>query len=381
MLEDKKIAIVYDWIDKWGGVERVLLTLHEMFPQATFYTSYTDSSTAPWSKELSIQSSFIQRLPVFLKKSRIYSLLLYPFAFESFDFSSYDLVISVTSSFAKSIITKPGTVHICYLLTPTRFLWTHTSEYIQNDFQKTSSGLFRNYLKKWDLVSSQRPDRMISLSDTAKKRCRTYYKRDSQVIYPPFDIDYWNKIKSRITNNKLQINFKFQISNKTKYFLVVSRLEPYKKVDLAIAVFNRLPVKTLVVVGVGSQEHYLKKSANKNIVFVPYVSDEELAYLYSNAEALLMPQEEDFGYVSLEAQFFGCPVIAFEKGGATETITVNKTGLFFHSQDSESLSKTLDQFHTISYNFKLQTQKFGPENVKQFGAEIFKKKFLEAITE
>ena len=373
MLENKKIAIIYDWIDKWGGVERVLLTLHELFPQAEFYTSYFDPQTASWAKDISIRTSFIQKLPHIIKKNRILSLLLYPFAFESLNFNSYDLVISVTSSFAKSVITKPQTKHVCYLLTPARFLWSHENEYVGNSIQKIFNQPFVNYLKRWDLVASQRPDYIISLSDTVQRRCKKYYKRDSQVIYPPFDIKYWQDIKSQIPNSKFQINSKYQILN-TKYFLVVSRLEQYKKVDLAVQSFNRLELP-LIIVGKRSKQNYLKKIAKKNITFVPYVSDGELGLLYSKAEALIMPQEEDFGYVSLEAQFFGCPVITYEKGGARETILPGKTGLFFSAQNPQSLCKTLEQFHTISYNLKLDTQKLGPKNTERFSKKRFINRF------
>ncbi len=373
MLDDKKIAIVYDWIDKWGGVERVLLALHKMFPHAKFYTSYYDTSSAQWAKDLSLQASFIQKLPSFIKKSRFFSLPLYPFAFESFDFSSYDLVISVTSSFSKAIITKPNTRHICYLLTPTRFLWSHVQEY-QNDLQKNISSLYSDYLKKWDLVASQRPDKIISISETVTKRCKKYYRRDSKVIYPPFDIEYWNNINLKIKNQRSKPKFKDQ-----KYFLVVSRLELYKRVDLTIQTFNHLPSENLIVVGQGTQEKKLKDMAGKNIEFIPYVSDEELARLYSQAEALIMPQEEDFGYVSLEAQFFGCPVIAFDRGGARETVLANKTGLFFSEQTISSLSFTLEQFHTISYNLKASTRRWGVVNVERLDRKKFIEKFYTVI--
>ncbi len=373
MLDDKKIAIIYDWIDKWGGVERVLLALHKMFPHAKFYTSYYDTSSAQWAKDLSLQASFIQKLPSFIKKSRFFSLPLYPFAFESFDFSSYDLVISVTSSFSKAIITKPNTRHICYLLTPTRFLWSHVQEY-QNDLQKNISSLYSDYLKKWDLVASQRPDKIISISETVTKRCKKYYRRDSKVIYPPFDIEYWNNINLKIKNQRSKPKFKDQ-----KYFLVVSRLELYKRVDLTIQTFNHLPSENLIVVGQGTQEKKLKDMAGKNIEFIPYVSDEELARLYSQAEALIMPQEEDFGYVSLEAQFFGCPVIAFDRGGARETVLANKTGLFFSEQTISSLSFTLEQFHTISYNLKASTRRWGVVNVERLDRKKFIEKFYTVI--
>jgi len=377
MLKTKRIAIVYDWIDKWGGVERVLLTLHEMFPEAVFYTSYFDKEKADWAKDLKIKTSFLQIFPDFIKKSRILSFIFYPFAFESFDFSEYDLVISVTSSFAKAIITQPGTRHICYLLTPTRYLWSHEKDYLNN---KLISYLVRGYLdniRQWDFVSAQRPDKIISISETVRNRCLRYYKRGSKVIYPGFDIDYWQEIKSKIINSKSQINPKYKILN-TKYFLVVSRLEPYKKINLAIKVFNKLN-KPLVIVGEGSEEKKLKQMAGKNITFLSKLSDIELGNLYSKAQALIMPQEEDFGYVSLEAQFFGCPVIAYKKGGTIETVIDGKTGLFFDHQSEQSLRRTIERFNKIKYNLRTKVKELGIKNVEKFGKKIFEKRILESI--
>lgn len=173
---DRKIAIVYDWIDKWGGVERVLLTLHKIFPEAVFYTSYFDPENAGWAKDLKIKTSFIQSLPGFIKNSRIASLPFYPFAFESFNFNEYDLVISVTSSFAKSIITQPKTKHICYLLTPTRFLWSHQKDYFKKNI---INNYYLKKLKDWDFVTTRRPDKIISISQTVAKRCLKYYHRQT----------------------------------------------------------------------------------------------------------------------------------------------------------------------------------------------------------
>ena len=201
----KKIAIVYDWIDKWGGVERVLLVLHEMFPKATFFTSVYNPLRAAWAKRLKIKTSFMQGLPGFIKKQRIISTPLYPFAFESFNFNEFDLVISVTSSFAKSIITQPGTLHVCYLLTPARFLWSHEKDYIRSPLARFLLGGYLDYLKSWDKTSAQRPDKIISISGAVKNRAKKYYGRDSGMIYPPFDTDYWLKIKSEIQSTKSEI--------------------------------------------------------------------------------------------------------------------------------------------------------------------------------
>src|SRR3989338_7774346 len=191
-----KTAIVYDWIDKWGGVERLLLTLSEIFPDADFYTSIYDPIKAPWAKDLNIKTSYMQRLPDKIKKNRILSIPFYPFAFENFNFNNYDLVISVTSSFAKGIITKPETKHICILLTPPRFLWLYSHLYIPADYQSLFWG-YLQYLKKWDLAAANRPDKIISISKTVQKRTKKIYNRDSEVIYPPFDFSYWGKIKQQ----------------------------------------------------------------------------------------------------------------------------------------------------------------------------------------
>lgn len=378
MFENLKIAIVYDWIDKWGGVERVLLTLHEMFPSAQFYSSYVDREKATWAKDISIRTSFIQKLPVFIKKNRLLSFFLYPYAFESFDFSEYDLVISVTSSFAKSIITKPNTLHICYLLTPTRFLWVYPEVYLKNKIAKILAVPIIKSLRNWDLITSQRPDQVISISETVKLRCKKYYKRDSEVIYPPFDGEYWKGIqnlKFKIRND----NFKFKIINGKKYFLVVSRLEPYKRIDLVVEVFKKRMDLNLIIVGDGTEKNNLKKQAGKNIYFLEKISDEELGLLYSKAEALIMSQEEDFGYAALEAQFFSCPVIAFGKGGAKETIMEGITGIFFDEQSVNSIAGTLERFEKIAYNLKADTKKFGVNQVKKFDRHEFEERFVQFV--
>ncbi len=372
MLSDKKIAIVYDWIDKWGGVERVLLTLHEIFPQAKFYTSYINPQGGNWAKDLNIKTSFIQQLPAFIKNNRIRSLPFYPLAFERYDLNNYDIVISVSSSFAKSVIAKPGTFHISYLLTPTRFLWIYP-EFYTNNWRKILFSPFINHLKSWDYTAAQRPDKIISISQTVADRCRRFYQRKSTVIYPPFDIDYWSKIKSQVPSSKFQTNSKIQIPK--KYYLVVSRLEPYKKIDLVVQSFNRLHSE-LIIVGEGTQEDKLKKMAGRNIMFLNRLTDEELAWLYQHAEALIMPQEEDFGYTAVEAQFFGCPVIAYRKGGAVETIVEGKTGIFFDIQNTGALEKALARFHTISYNLKESTGLQGVKNAEKFSKIKFISNFL-----
>ena len=410
MLEKQKIAITYDWIDKWGGVERVLLTLNEMFPQAEFYTSYYDSEKASWAKNLEIKTSFIQRFPSFIRKSRLASFPFYPYAFESFDFTDYDIVISVTSAFAKSIITRPGTLHICYLLTPTRYLWSDIKLYFPNKIIRSLLSCYLTKLREWDFIAAQRPDHIISISETVADRCKKYYKRNSEVIYPPFDIKYWDKIKSEI--RKMSFRPKWRNAPKIiarndkggKYFLVVSRLEPYKRVDLMIkALTKEVPIRSrprppryaksygqasnigngnktnLVIVGEGSELQKLKNTASDNVLFLNKLTDTELGYLYNNAEALIMPQEEDFGYVSLEAQFFGCPVIAYKKGGASETVIEGKTGIFFEDQSVECLNNALRKYNMVKYRLKRSTKEIGQKNVESYSKKIFINKFKNLI--
>jgi len=366
----KKVAIVYDWIDKWGGVERVLLFLHRLFPQAIFFTSYYDEKKAQWAKGISIKTSFIQRLPDFIKKNRILSLPFYPFAFESFNFGEFDLVISVTSSFAKGIITLPKTFHLCYLLTPPRFLWTHQKEYRLEGWKKIFIWPYLAYLKKWDLAAAWRPDKIVAISKTVASRCFFYYQREAKVIYPPFDIEYWKKKEEE---QKQKNNFYHPIF-KERFYLLVSRFEPYKKIELAIEVFNRLG-RILVVVGEGSLEKKLKKMAKKNIVFLKKLSDGELSMVYKKAYALIMPQEEDFGYTALEGLFFQLPVIAYGRGGVTEIVENGKTGVFFERQKEKELREAIERMDKIRYNLIINLKKL--KDNKNFWNKFSQERFIK----
>lgn len=370
--EKTSIAIVYDWLDKWGGIERVLLNLKDIFPQAIFFSSYQNTERAAWSKKFNVRTSFINSLPPFIKNSRLLSMPFYPFAFESFDFTSFNIVLSVSSSFAKSIITRPETLHICYLLTPTRFLFNDYDIYLKNSPAPYFSKFYLERLKKWDIIASSRPDFYISISKNVSARIKKCYKKDSTVIYPPFDIDYWNGIKLKAKSDKIKIEEK-------DFFLIVSRLEPYKRVELAIEVFNKL-YKNLIVVGTGSQENKLKKMAKSNIVFKKNLSDLGLATLYQNAQALIMPQEEDFGMVSLEAQFFGLPIIAYKSGGAMETVIENKTGICFPIQDHENLARAIEKFEKMSYTLKQSTKIDGQKNTSRFSSDKFRTQILNFIS-
>lgn len=346
-----KIALVYDWLDSWGGAERVLLEFNRLFPQAPIYTSLYRPKGALFAQKLpEIRTSFLQKFS-FLGHRLLAPLI--PLAFESFDFSNFDLVISISSFAAKGIITKPPTKHIGYLLTPTRFLW-YPDQYRGRVFPK----VINDYLKNWDKVAAQRPDKIIAISQTVQDRCRQIYKRESQLIYPPVD-------------NKFLVPS--QARAKKKFFLIVSRLEPQKKVDLAIETFNDLGWP-LIIIGTGSWEKRLKRMAKKNIRFLGKVSDQKLTKYYQEAQALIFPQEEDFGLVSLEAQASKTPVIAFNRGGATETVKKGQTGCFFYPQSSLALKKALLKWSQNGYN----TKSFYPW-VKNFSQERFVSSWQELI--
>ena len=361
-----KTAIVYDRVNKFGGAERVLLALNELFPDAPLYTAVYSPQKASWAKVFpKVIPSWLQKIPLASDRHEHFPYLM-PLVFESFDFSEFDLVISVTSEAAKGIITKPKTKHICYLLTPTRYLWSHYDFYFNKPpssfkaypFMKTLSKPIVNYLRSWDKVAAYRPDEVIAISTAVKKRIKRYYNRDSKVIFPPVETEKFISLK--------------KVKEKD-YYLFVSRLVPYKRPDLAIEAFNELGL-SLIVIGDGSEEQKLKAKAKPNIKFINYLTDEKLAGYYQRTRGLIFPQEEDFGIVALEAQAAGTPVIAFKAGGALDTIIEGKTGIFFEKQNKQSLIRAVK---------KMEKTRFRREdlvnNAQKYSKEVFKKEFRKFV--
>lgn len=351
------VALVYDRVNKWGGAERVLLALHELFPSAPLYTSVYNSHTAEWAGIFDVKTSFLQNFPLALTHHESYAVLM-PLAFESMSFEECDLVISVTSESAKGIITRPETKHICYCLTPTRYIWSGYDEYFGNSLLRFASWPAISYLRSWDLIASARPDMYIAISKEVQGRIYKYYNRDSTVIYPPVLLEEKKQAKTS--------NTKYKIPN-TKYYLVVSRLVPYKRVDIAINACNTLEVP-LVIVGTGSQESYLKSIAGRTIRFVGNLTDEELVGYYKGCSALIFCGNEDFGLTILEAQSSGKPVIAFKGGGSLETIMEGKTGAFFSPKSTDALVGLLRQFKPEAYSAMdciKQAEKFSKSRFKE----------------
>lgn len=352
------VALVYDRVNKWGGAERVLLALHRMFPDAPIFTSVYNSQNASWAKRFKVRPSFIQKLPFADRHHELYPCLM-PIAFESFNFDEYDLVISVTSEAAKGILTKPQTKHLCYLLTPTRYLWSGYSEYFQNPAFRFLTRPLVRYLRMWDQVAAERPDMMVAISREVQARIQKYYKRETEVLYPPVTL---------MDKGTRQEN--------PAYFLVVSRLSkqtPYKRVDLAIDVVTQMNLP-LHVVGDGNLLNALRARAGNTVTFLGNLSDKELIKEYQGARGLIFPGREDFGLVMVEAQQFGVPVIAYDKGGAAEIVTHGKTGVLFSSQSKKGLREALALFETMRFDRATLNK-----NAKQFSFEEFQKQLQRLI--
>lgn len=358
-----KVALVYDRVNKIGGAERVLAALHEIYPEAPLYTAVYHPGNAPWAKGWEVRPSFVDHFPLASSTHELYPWLM-PLAFESFEFTKFNVVITVTSAEAKGIITKPETLHLCYCLTPTRYLWIDSEIY-----QKSIPALLRplskpffSYLRTWDKIASQRPDEIIAISKTVQTRIKAQYNRDSSLIYPPVAVDRFNTKRQ-----------KGKSPMETDYFLVVSRLVPYKRVDLAIRACNRLRLP-LVVVGKGLEARRLKTQAGPTIKFVAELTEEQLVLYYQRCRALIFPQEEDFGIAVVEAQAAGKPVIAFKKGGATEIIRTGKTGIFFSRQTEDSLIQAIRRFESTRFSeseCKKNAQRFSKnEFIKSFSQKV-----------
>ena len=328
-----KVAIVHDWLVNYGGAESVVESILKLFPNADIFTLvYDKKKIAPHFQANRIITSKIQGLPF---ATKLYTKLLrfMPAAFESFDFSNYDLIISSSSSCAKGIISPVDVPHIAYIHTAMRYAWD-----LFFDYYKTSSFITRFFMNRWipelrlwDYVSSQRISTIVANSKYISKRIKKFWARSSLVIYPPVHTEKFSVLKNPSND----------------YYLAFSRLVSYKRIDLAVKACKDLK-KRLVVIGSGGEEKKLKELAKgANITFTGRLSDKDIIPYLQNCKALLFCAEEDFGIIPLEVQSCGRPVIAFAKGGAKETVIEKKTGLFFYEQTTESLKNAIEEFEQL----------------------------------
>jgi glycosyltransferase involved in cell wall biosynthesis len=355
-----KIALVHDYLVQNGGAEKVLEAFCEIFPYAPIYTLvYNEKLMHGSFSDKNIHTSFLQRVPFAAGRHRIFPQFM-PFAIEQFDFSAYDIVLSDSSSFAKGIVTGPNTLHICYMHTPMRFAWDDCQKYNRDfyfpSFIKKIVPFFMNYIRMWDRVSAERPDKIIANSNFIKRRIAKYFRRESVVINPPVDIS------------------NFEISQeKDDYFLVAGRLMAYKRFDIAIEAFNELGLP-LKVIGRGPELKRLQKKAKSNIEFLGRVSDEELRKNFSRCQAFIFPQEEDFGIMAIEAMASGTPLIAYRGGDIEEHMQEGKSGIFFSRQTATDLISAVRKFKSCDYDPKIIR-----ESTLRFDKEVFKAKIEEYI--
>ncbi|TAK34512.1 MAG: glycosyltransferase family 4 protein [Chloroflexota bacterium] len=355
-----KIAFAHDYLYEYGGAERVLEVLHEVWPEAPVYTSIfdPDAISAP-IREMDVHTTFLQRLPRATRLAKHY-FFLYPLAFEQLDLRQYDVVLSISSYMSKAVLTTERARHICYCLTPPRFLWGYETYLHRSSFNplaRIALPFLTSGVRLWDKIAADRVDQFVSISRTVQARVAKAYRRPSEVIYPPVDT----------------AAFRQSSHSPGQYFLVVSRLGGYKRVDLAVTAFTELGLP-LKIVGTGGELARLRGMAGPTVEFLERVPDAELTRLYQGCRALIFPGEEDFGLVLLEAQAAGRPVIAYAAGGALETVIPGQTGELFASQTAEALIEQLRHFDDASYSpAACET------NAARFDKEVFKQRMREIV--
>jgi glycosyltransferase involved in cell wall biosynthesis len=360
-----RIAIVHEYLTRMGGAEKVVKVLSDLFPSARIFTLLYDAKNCgadfpSWK----VEKSRLQNFPQFLRKRPKFLLPFIRTAVEEWDFSDYDLVLTSSSAFAHGIITPLHARNICYCHSPARFLWDYTHEYQRErglrGFKKIIVGRMLKDLRIWNRLSAQRVDRWLANSQTVQSRIQKYYRTDADVVHPPVEI------------SKLKMS-----GHHENYFLIVSQLTSYKRIDLAISVFNKLR-RRLVIVGDGPQRKFLEGIAGPTIEFHGWKSDVEVAELLKNCRGFIFPGEDDFGMAPVEAMASGKPVLAFGKGGATETVVQKKTGILFDEQSPESLEQGLADL--LANEKKFQPPKIRA-HAKQFSRAEFERKIQKVVEE
>ena len=389
-MENKKfkIALVHDFLVQSGGAEKVLFELCQMYPEAPIYTLlYDKEKMDTMFAEREIRTSYLQKLPKFLRRNYRWLMPFFPVVPETFDFRDFDLVISSTGAWSKGIVTKLNTLHVSYVHSPMRFVWDYNDRYLKEIGKKKMSFFIRilfNHIRTWDFLAAQRPEFLIANSLYTQKRIEKYYRRNSVVIYPPVGSNFESTDYSSISNfesnlnekkskiKTLEIQSKFKIQN-SKFFLVVSRLSAYKRVDVAVEAFNKLGLP-LVVIGEGEQKKHLRKIAKENVKILGWQSEQVVEKYFQNARAFVFPTEDDFGIAPVEAMSFGLPVIAYRKGGVLETVEEGVCGEFFDAQTPEVLADGVRRFMK-------NEEKYDREVIKKTAQQFSKERFRREIRE
>ena len=412
-----KIALAHDSFTQAGGAERVVEALHELYPQAPVFTLVFDPKFRFKYKDWDIRTSGLQTLFLSLGKFQ-YLLPLIPWGVDNLDFSGYDLVISSSSGFIKNIRVPKNCVHINYCHTPTRFLWSNP-DYIKQEVPvilRPAAGILLKKLEAWDFRGAQRVGKFIANSKEVQSRIKKYYNRDSEIIYPFVDVNFWHTTSANviarsasdeaISNQEKIASAALAMTHKQDYFLLAGRLQAHKKNDLIVEIFSALGGSAsggneskinLHIAGTGRQEAYLKSIAKANITFLGQVTDEQLRDEYSGARAYIYPQLEDFGLMPLEAAACGTATLAFGHGGALETIVPGVTGEFFGIDDVlQSSGRVVAPFMGLSKepdksgNYKDQIkqlilswnpQKYTTDNLRVQAEKFSKEKFKEQVLE
>ena len=357
-----KVAIVCDWIDEIGGAERVIHALHKMYPHAPIFTSTCNEvAKKTWLKNADVHTAWFQKLPTKIRKRQLLTLPR-QWYFGHLKLKDYDVVISAGSAEAKATQVVNGThIHLCY--TPTLYYWVRPENYLKkgadgvNALWRIGLKLLLPIVKKWDLKASKVPDVMYAISSDVQARIKRYYNRDSELLFPPVDIK----------------RFAHDGKAKREGFVIAGRQATHKKIDLAIQACNETK-KKLVVIGNGPEHDRLVRMAGPTIEFKTTVSDQDMVYYFSRAEAFIFPNQEDFGIVAVEAQAAGTPVIAYRAGGSLDTVVEGVTGEFFDKASVASLAEVLANF-----NYKLYNKVAIQDNAASFSEEMFARHIVEAM--
>jgi len=353
-----KLAIVFSWLNQYGGAERVLEVVHDMYPQAPIYTSIYRPAALPSNyRSWDIRPSFMNRIPL-AKRKHQWFLPLYPQAFESFDLRGYDLVLSIPSGFAHGVLTSEHTRHVCYCLTPARFLWNYHA-YIEREglgrVARSLLGPTLRGLRQWDLAAASRVDRFVAISHTVRQRIVKFYRREADVIYPPVDT---------------QLAASAGDVPPGDYYLVTSRLVPYKRIDLAVQAFTKLGLP-LKIVGDGRDRQALKRLAGPTVEFLGFVRDDAaVRRLMAGCKAFVFPGEEDFGLTPVEALSAGRPVIAYAAGGALDTVVDGQTGVLFREATPDSLAQAVRRIEALTFDRALLRAEAERFSVPRFQREL-----------